>query len=329
LKKISVIGGGSWATAIVKMFVENKTHVSWYLRKKENVVAVSSTGRNPNYLSFLSLPLDLLHVSDDINEIINSSNTIIFAVPSAYLAALTDLIDPDILKEKNIITSIKGTVGEYNMLPSIYLSNKFDVPSSRQAIIAGPCHAEEIAMGRKTYVTIASENAAFAYELSNAISTSYIHAQTSSDLIGIEYAGVYKNIIGIACGIAKGLNYGDNFQAVLVSNAIYELDTFLKAVHKPAHQPAASAYLGDLLVTAYSNFSRNRAFGEMIGRGYSVLMAKEQMTMVAEGYYASKGIFAITAKQAIQAPIVSAVYRILHNHLSPYSAFKLLENQLQ
>ncbi|QNL48334.1 NAD(P)H-dependent glycerol-3-phosphate dehydrogenase [Olivibacter sp. SDN3] len=328
MKKISVIGGGSWATALIKIFAENKIDIAWYLRKKEYVDSLLESGRNKNYLSYLQLPMQHISASHHLDEVIQQAEILLFAVPSAYLAGVASEITPGDVVNKRIITSIKGTLNGQHVLPSSYLADRFGISMDQQAIIAGPCHAEEIAMERKTYITIASRNQKFAQELQQSINSSYLVTHTSNDPIGIEYAAIYKNIIGIACGIAKGLNYGDNFQAVIVSNAINELSQFLNSLKLDSIKIATSAYLGDLLVTAYSNFSRNRTFGEMIGRGYSVQLAKSQMSMVAEGYNAAKGIYEVAKKIRAHTPIVSTVYRILHNHISPYVEFKILESQL-
>lgn len=323
-----MIGGGSWATALVKIFAGSGRQVFWYLRKKENVQKVIRLGHNPNYLSYLSLPMQNISPSADLEEVIQASNTILIVVPSAYLPLTISALTPEHVKEKQVITSIKGTTGPHDMLPSHYIQQALEVKPEAQALLAGPCHAEEIALGRKTYMTVASKNKLLAASIAAAIELPYIHTQINLDPDGIEYAAIYKNIIGLACGIAKGLNYGDNFQAVIVSNAIHELQLFLHALSLPTDNIAISAYLGDLLVTAYSTFSRNRSFGEMIGRGYSIQMAKNQMNMVAEGYYAVKGIYQIARQLDLQLPIVSAVFRILHNHMAPYIEFKLLENKL-
>lgn len=323
-----MIGGGSWATALIKIFAENKIDIAWYLRKEEYVDSLLQSGRNKNYLSYLQLPMEHISASHRLDEVVQQAEVILFAVPSAYLIGVANEIVPEDVANKKIITSIKGTLNGQHILPSSFLADHFGIGMDQQAILAGPCHAEEIAMERKTYITIASKNERFAQEIKQCINSSYLVTRTNNDPTGIEYAAIYKNIIGIACGIAKGLNYGDNFQAVIVSNAINELSEFLQSLKLDATKIATSAYLGDLLVTGYSNFSRNRTFGEMIGRGYSIQMAKSHMSMVAEGYNAAKGIYEIAKKVQAHTPIVAAVYRILHNHISPYVEFKILESQL-
>ncbi|MFD1770576.1 NAD(P)H-dependent glycerol-3-phosphate dehydrogenase [Sphingobacterium suaedae] len=328
MTEISVIGGGSWATALVKILTDNQTNVSWYLRRQEQVDAINTAGRNPDYLDFVKLDTRYLEASTDLPFILQKSAVILFVVPSAHFPALCDLIDAEWLREKYIVTSIKGTVGDGNNLPSAYIANRFSVEESRQAILAGPCHAEEIGMGKKTYMTICSSNEGLLQRLSPCFANRYVHVNLAKDMCGIEYAAIFKNVVGLVCGMAKGLNYGDNFMAVLTSNAIHELEMLLSSLHVPERRIGSSSYLGDLLVTAYSAHSRNRTFGELIGRGYSVDHTQTIMSMVAEGYAATKGLFQTAKELGLNLPIVNTAYRVLYNHMPVAAEFKLLERNI-
>jgi glycerol-3-phosphate dehydrogenase (NAD(P)+) len=328
LTEISVIGGGSWATALVKILTENKVRVFWYLRRQVQVEALNDEGINPDYLSFVKLDKNYLQASTDLNLVLQQASTILFVVPSAHFPSLCSTIDPDLLQGKKIITSIKGTVGEDNVLPSAFVAQHFAVEAYRQAVLAGPCHAEEIGMGKKTYMTICSANDSFLQQLRPCFSSRYLAINLHTDLCGIEYAAIYKNVVGLVCGMAKGLNYGDNFMAVLVSNAIYELQLLLEALHVSENRIACSSYLGDLLVTAYSPHSRNRSFGELIGRGYSVEQTQNAMSMVAEGYAATQGLYQTAKDLGLNMPIINTAYRVLYNHMAVTSEFKLLERNI-
>lgn len=328
LERITISGGGSWATALTKIFAESGVQVCWHLRSDAHVRELEEKGRNPNYLSYLELPMENIRAVSDFEEATEAADSILFAIPSAYLEASVSKEEPELLQNKNVIVSIKGVVTSENLLPSDFLSRYFRLENSRLAVIGGPCHAEEIAMERKTYLTIASGNGELASLIANSVNSHYIHTIINNDPMGVEYAAILKNVIGIACGIAHGLNYGDNFQAVIVSNSLREIRQFLETAHSLERDLSQSAYFGDLLVTAYSEFSRNRTFGHMIGRGYTVQLAHMQMNMVAEGYFAVKGIYNLSRQLKLEMPIVSAVYRILYNHISPYIEFKLLEKKL-
>lgn len=328
IDRITISGGGSWATALTKIFAESGVEVCWHLRSDAHVRELKEKGRNPNYLSYLRLPMENIRPVSDLEEAAAAADHLLFAIPSAYLEASVGKADPALFRDKKVIVSIKGVVTAGHILPSDFLSRLFHLNEDRLAVIGGPCHAEEIAMERKTYVTVASVSKELAASISGSITSHYIRSVINTDPLGVEYAAILKNVIGIACGIAGGLNYGDNFQAVLVSNALREIRQFLVTIHPLDRDLSQSAYFGDLLVTAYSEFSRNRTFGHMIGRGYTVQSAHMQMNMVAEGYFAVKGVYELSRKLNLEMPVVSAVYRILYNHISPYIEFKLLENKL-
>ncbi|SFT16949.1 NAD(P)H-dependent glycerol-3-phosphate dehydrogenase [Sphingobacterium wenxiniae] len=329
MKEISVIGGGSWATALVKILTENKVHVHWYVRRHQQADILNQKGVNPDYLQGTKLDATYIEASTDLEAVISKSEILLFLVPSAQLPAIVRNIDTDLLKEKFVITSIKGTVGENNDLPSAFISQTFHLGEQHQAMIGGPCHAEEIAGNRKTYMTLCSANLPFLRRIADWFTTPYVRVQLSADLLGVEYAAIYKNVVGIVCGMAKGLNYGDNFMAVLVSNAIYELEVLLSGVGASTNRMGCSQYLGDLLVTGYSAHSRNRTFGELIGQGYSVVQSQTIMSMVAEGYYATKGLFETASRFGLNLPLLNTAYRVLYNHMPVVSEFKLLERNIK
>ena len=325
--KIGVIGGGSWATAIVKMLCENVDSVNWWMRNEDAIQHINSYGHNPNYISDAELKKSKLNLSSDINEVVKNSDYLVLAVPSAFLkSTLASLEIP--LKDKIIISAIKGIVPENNTIVGEFIHNQYDVPYKNIGVITGPCHAEEVALERLSYLTIACSDISKAELFANSISGRYIKTTVSDDIYGTEYAAVLKNVIALAAGICHGLGYGDNFQAVLVSNAIREIKRFVDEVHPIDRDIKESAYLGDLLVTAYSQFSRNRTFGEMIGRGYSVNSAQLQLKMIAEGYYAVKCIMEINEKLNVRMPITQAVYNILYDRKSAKKQIKLLTDLL-
>ena len=325
--KFAVIGGGSWATAIVKMLTENLSELAWYMRNQNAVEHIQQEDHNPNYLSSVSFDTKQLKLTSNINEAVAYADYIIFAIPSAFLKRELDKLELP-LKDKIIFSAIKGIVPESGLIVGDHFNKFYDIPFKNIAVITGPCHAEEVAIERLSYITIAcakEENANF---LVKYLSSSYINCKTSEDVIGTEYAAMLKNIYAIAAGIAHGLGYGDNFQSVLMSNAIREMKRFIKKTYKMKRNINDSAYLGDLLVTGYSVFSRNRMFGNMIGKGYTVKSAQMEMSMVAEGYYATKSAYKINKNREKKAktPIINAVYAILYEHKNPKKVFlKLVE----
>lgn len=327
-RKIAVIGGGSWATAIVKMLCNNAVQVNWWIRNSEAVEHIKKFKHNPNYLTSVEFDVNKLALSFDLKETIKNSDVLIMAVPSAFLKdALSGLSEND-LKNKQIFSAIKGIVPEHNLIVGEFFNKEFKVPMENIGVITGPCHAEEVAMEKLSYLTIASQNTDNAVFLASQLNCRYIKTKVSDDIYGTEYSAVLKNVFAIASGICHGLGYGDNFQAVLISNSIQEIKRFVDAVHPIDRDIKDSAYLGDLLVTAYSQFSRNRSFGGMIGKGYSVKSAQLEMNMVAEGYYGTKCVFEINKQFNVGMPITDAVYRILYEKMSPSIEMKLLADQL-
>jgi len=327
-RSISVIGGGSWATALVKILSDNNCRISWWMRNEKAVAFINEHHHNPNYLRSVELHMDRLELSNDLNSVISKSNILIFAVPAAFLKAALDPTDPSLFKDKMLVSSIKGIVPEDNVIVGEYFHQSLEVPYDKIGVIAGPCHAEEVAQEKLSYLTVASQNPDLTTLLSESLSCRYIKVTESDDIYGTEYASVLKNVFAIASGIFHGQGYGDNFQAVLISNAIREIKRFVDAVHPIDRDIKDSAYLGDLLVTAYSQFSRNRTFGNMIGKGYSVKSAQIEMDMVAEGYYAVNCIKEINKTYQVDMPIMDMVYNVLYENISPFLETKLLTDKL-
>lgn len=316
IKKIAVIGGGSWATAIAKMLLEKVDHIYWYIRRDDQIESFKRTGRNPSYLTDALFDISKITFTTDLTEAVKHCDTLIFVVPSPYLSNHLRKLRTK-LHDKFVITAIKGIVAEENLVCSEYFRQVYNVPDEFCGVLAGPSHAEEVAYGRLTYLTVGCADEDKAKQFAEILSSNYVKTKTSSDVIGIEYAAVLKNVFAIAAGICYGLKYGDNFLAVLIANAVQEMNRFLKAVYPIERNVYDSAYLGDLLVTGYSNFSRNRIFGTMIGRGYSIKSAQIEMQMIAEGYYATKCMKEINKHFRVEMPILDAVYNILYNRQSP------------
>ena len=325
-----VIGGGSWATAIVKMLCENLPSVNWYMRNKDAIAHIEKENHNPNYLSAVEFDPQQIKLTNNINQLIQESDFIIFVVPSAFLKDELNKITID-FKDKIVFSAIKGIVPETQMLVGEHFNEKFDIPFEQIGVITGPCHAEEVALERLSYLTIACANENHANTVSQFLSSDFIKCKISEDIIGAEYAAVLKNIYAIAAGIAHGLGYGDNFQSVLMSNAIREMKRFIKKRYKLKRNINDSAYLGDLLVTGYSVFSRNRFFGNMIGKGYTVKSAQMEMSMVAEGYYATNSAYEISksyGNKKAKTPIINAVYKVLYQNKNPKKVFAKLADKL-
>nr|WP_298990637.1 NAD(P)H-dependent glycerol-3-phosphate dehydrogenase [uncultured Polaribacter sp.] len=326
-KKIAVFGGGSWATAIVKMLTENLDTVGWYMRNEQSIDHIKKNDHNPKYLRSAELKASQLDLSSDINKMITNYDVLIFAIPSAFLTQELEKVTTS-LTNKIVFSAIKGIVPETGLIVGEHFHQEYDIPFQNIGVITGPCHAEEVAMERLSYLTVACQNEQNAKNMAKALESWYINVKTSDDIIGTEYAAMLKNIYAIAAGIAHGLGYGDNFQSVLMSNAIREMKRFIKKVHKMKRNINNSAYLGDLLVTGYSTFSRNRQFGNMIGKGYTVKSAQIEMSMIAEGYYATKSAYKIQQEKGGKTPIIQAVYNILYDDKDPKKEFKKLTVKL-
>lgn len=325
---IAVIGGGSWATALVKILCNNSDQVLWWVRTEETVEHLKTYRKNPRYLQSVEFDLNKVTVSNDLESLLNQANIIIIAAPSAFLTGIFKSISPDLFKGKKVFSAVKGIIPEFNAIPARFIHKSFGTPYNDIGIICGPCHAEEVALERLSYLTIASPIEKNAETMAAALRCRYIKATVSDDLFGTEFSAVLKNIYSIASGICAGLGYGDNFQAVLISNAIIEIENFIDEVNPIHRDVKSSAYLGDLLVTAYSKFSRNRTFGFMIGKGYSVKSAQLEMDMIAEGYYATKSVVEINKKFNVDMPIVQAVYNIIYEKISPVIEMRILSEKL-
>ena len=327
--KYAVFGSGSWATAIVKMLCENLDEVGWYMRSVYTKEHLIKEQHNPSYLSSVEFHLEQLKLSNDINEIANYADVLIFVIPSAFIHAELDKLKVDITN-KTVVSAVKGIIPESGLLVGEHFHDIYNIPFENIGVIAGPCHAEEVDLERLSYLTISCADQKKAQTIADALSSDYIKTKTSDDIIGTEYAVMLKNIYAIAAGIAHGLGYGDNFQSVLMSNAIREMKRFIKKMHKMKRNINNSAYLGDLLVTGYSTFSRNRMFGNMIGKGYTVKSAQMEMNMVAEGYYATKSAKLLNQnnKKKTRLPIINAVYSILYEGKDPKKVFKKLTDKL-
>lgn len=299
------------------------------MRNRNDVQHLINYKHNPRYLSGVSFDLNYVKPSTDIEAVVAAADWVILAVPAAFVQlALADLSEFS-FAGKVVISAIKGMIPRENILITEYMERKFHVPNTHQLVIAGPCHAEEVALEKQSYLTIGSHDLVTAERFCEMLRNRYVKANPLDDLDGVEYCAVMKNIIALACGIARGLNYGDNFQAVLVSNAMFEIERFLDAI-MPIHRDlSGSAYLGDLLVTAYSQFSRNRTFGNMIGRGYTVKSAQIEMNMVAEGYYAVQSIYELNKTLKVDMPITNAVYLILYERISPTVEFEILKEKFK
>jgi len=315
--KIAVVGGGSWATANVKMLLDNTTEkeIFWWMRSAHAVEHLHKFGHNPNYLSSVDIKLPKEHISTDLEFVVKQADFVLLNVPAAFLKQALSGISPACLAGKKIISAIKGIVPDENQIIGEFLNQHFNISFDNFIVISGPCHAEEVALEKLSYLTIASRDIELATEFAGMINTRYIKTNVSDDIYGTEYGAVLKNVYAIASGICHGVGYGDNFQSVLISNAIRELERFVDTVHPINRDIKESAYLGDLLVTAYSQFSRNRTFGNM-------------MNMIAEGYYAVNCLHQVNKNYHVHMPICNAVYNILYQKHSPALEMKHLAEKL-
>ena len=319
---IGILGGGSWATALAKIVLTIRQEINWYMRRSEQVEEFKRMGHNPNYLPSAEFDTNCIHFFTDpeVNNFFRSCDTIILVTPSPYFKGVMKRVRKSSIRGKFIVNAIKGLVPDEHILISEYLEREFDVPKDLISVVGGPCHAEEVARGRRSYLTVAATDLMMAEAFAQVMRNDFVSCVTTKDVIGVQYSSVLKNIYAIASGIAMGLMFGDNFQSVLMSNAIAEMNNFLNATHLEYRDITDSVYLGDLLVTAYSQHSRNRTFGNMIGRGYSVRSAQMEMEMVAEGYYATKSMHEINRKYRLNMPIMETIYSILYDRDDPREA---------
>ena len=339
---IAIIGGGSWATAIAKIVIGHTHHIGWYMRRDDRIEDFRRLQHNPAYLTSVHFNIDEIYFSSNLNDIVQRYSTLVFVTPSPYLKNHLKKLRTR-LSDKFIVTAIKGIVPDENLVCSEYFHQVYDVPYDNLACIGGPSHAEEVALERLSYLTVGCADTEKAQAFADVLASGFIKTKTSADVLGIEYASVLKNVYAIAAGICSGLKYGDNFQAVLMSNALQEMNRFLtviKEIHdettaltaKGTQQQTSiidSAYVGDLLVTGYSNFSRNRTFGSMIGKGYSVKSAQIEMEMIAERYFGTKCMKEINQRLHVNMPILDAVYNILYERIAPQIEIKLLTDSFR
>lgn len=314
--KVTVIGGGSWATALVKLISDqaaaNKVELTWWVRREETAEHLRKFRHNPDYLSSVLLPTESIDITNDMVHAVRKSELIILAIPSAFLFAQLEVLPDNAFEGKLVASAIKGVIPQTFEVVGAFLKNRFNMPEQDLLVIGGPCHAEEVALEKLSFLTIASGSIETAEKLANILESRYLKTTTSNDLYGTEYAAVLKNVYAIASGICHGLGYGDNFQAVLMTYAVKEMDFFLETCNPMKRDVNDHVYLGDLLVTAYSQFSRNRTFGMMVGKGYSVKFAQMEMNMIAEGYYATKSMHEILLKMKVNMPILESMYQILY-----------------
>lgn len=326
--KVAVMGGGSWATALAKLLLKTNETIMWYMRRDDRIEEFQRLGHNPAYLTDVAFDVQRIEFSSDINFVATEADTLLLVMPSPYFKSHLEKLSVDI-SGKHIVSAVKGIVPDENMLVTDYMQQRFGIPDDRLMAVSGPCHAEEVALERPSYLTVACSDIEAAQRFGQALcGGKNCHAIPTTDLNGVEYAGVMKNIYAIAAGIVHGMKKGDNFLAMLVSNAIREMEHFLDAVNPRPRQICDSVYLGDLLVTSYSRFSRNHNFGSMIGKGYSVKAAKMEMEQTAEGYYGSKCIHEINLEYEVYMPIAEAVYDILYRRVRPEYAISRIANQL-
>ena len=327
--KLAIMGGGSWATAIAKILLSTEDSINWYIRREDRIEDFKRLGHNPAYLTTVQFDTNRINFYSDINKVVEDSEVLVFVTPSPYFKSHMKKLKVKI-RDKFIVSAIKGIVPDDNLLMSDYFHRYYGVPEENISVVAGPCHAEEVAMERLSYLTVGCQNIENAQMIAKKLTNTYVKTSVSTDVAGIEFSSVLKNVYAIASGICSGLKYGDNFQAVLMSNAIQEMNEFL-AVARPMPNRAVndSVYLGDLLVTGYSKFSRNRVFGTMIGKGYSVKSAQLEMEMIAEGYYGTKCMKEVNEHYRVNMPILNAIYDILYDQISPVIEIKLLTDSFK
>ncbi|MEO6610997.1 MAG: NAD(P)H-dependent glycerol-3-phosphate dehydrogenase [Chitinophagaceae bacterium] len=340
-----VIGGGSWATALAKILADRKHAINWWMRSEPIIRHIREKGFNPRYLSSAKFDNSLLSLSSDVKETVQRSDVLIIAVPSAYAEESLSGLKAADWKDKKIVSAIKGLLPEKNILLNYYVQQQFNIQLEDYFAVLGPCHAEEVAEEKLSYLTFSGTDIMTASEIASHFTTDYISTITNHDILGVQYAAVLKNIYALGAGIAHGLGYGDNFLSVYIANAADEMAGFLRkfgvehitvgehegedpVTHRKTPNYAASVYLGDLLVTCYSLHSRNRGFGSLIGKGLSVTAAKQEMNMVAEGYNAAKCIYNINQSVDAAIPIAETVYKILWEDVKPSEGFKRIEQVL-
>lgn len=327
--RVGVLGGGSWATALVKLLCKNMDKVQWWMRNKEAIDHIRQFGNNPNYIQSIEFEPEQLNVTDNLQEVIDNSDYIIVAIPSAFVHETFQHYKPTGLENKVLFSAIKGVINEFDSIPARYFHKQFGVSYDNIGIVCGPCHAEEVAMEKLSYLTIGCADLAKADRMASMLGCRFMKTNTTEDVFGAELAAILKNVYAVASGICHGLGYGDNFQAVLVSNSLREMARVIRAVHPIKRQIIQTQYSGDLFVTMYSPFSRNRQLGSLLGKGYSLSAARSEMKMIAEGYYAAKLIREVKRQREVKMPIASAVYKVLYEAASPKKTMRALAEKLK
>lgn len=332
LMQFGIIGSGSWATALAKILTDNECSIYWWIRNDTTIEHIRQRHHNPHYLSSVNFNTALLELSSDVNEVVQSCDVVVVAVPSAFVESVLEALPPQGLKKKKVVSAIKGILPGCNQLLNDYLEKNFGLSLEDYFTVLGPCHAEEVAAEKLSYLTFSGTDEKTAEKIAEHFDTEYLNYLVNHDVVGVQYAAVLKNIYALGAGIAHGLDYGDNFLSVYIANAANEMVSFLRrAVNHISSNTlnyAASVYLGDLLVTCYSLYSRNRTFGNMIGKGYSVKAAQLELNMVAEGYNASRCIYKTNEIVGCDMPIAKAVYHILWEHQPAARAFRTIEKIL-
>src|SRR5687768_7470899 len=343
--QFGIIGSGSWATALAKILTDNKQSINWFVRSERIVNHIKARHHNPNYLSSVYFDANQLQLSTDVKEVIAASDCLVIAVPSAYVIDTLQKAGNNPFNNKKVISAIKGILPENNLLLNEYLNKEYDFAPENYFTVMGPCHAEEVAAEKLSYLTFSGIDLEATNEVAKSFTTEYLNTIINNDVTGVQFAAILKNIYALGAGVAHGLEYGDNFLSVLIANCADEMAGYLRKAgirrmevgvhegedpitHRKTPNYAASVYLGDLLVTCYSLYSRNRTFGNMIGKGYSVKAARLEMSMVAEGYYASKCIYLVNKTIGAEMPIADTIYRILWENVKPKDGYNLIEQVL-
>ncbi len=331
--RFGIIGSGSWATALAKILTDNHYAIDWWIRNEATIAHLQQRGHNPHYLHTVYFNTSLLHLSSHIQEVIAAADIVIIAVPSAFVKGALAALPKNTFANKKIISAVKGILPDTNELVNDFLVQDFGISLHDYFTVLGPCHAEEIAAEKLSYLTFSGLDESRCQIIAACFSNSYLNTVVNHDITGVQYAAVLKNIYALGAGIAHGLEYGDNFLSVYIANCAQEMTIFLKklvAAHEVPYNHetinyTSSVYLGDLLVTCYSLYSRNRMFGTMIGKGYAVKAAQLELNMIAEGYNASRCVYHTNAEVKASTPIIDAVYAILWQQQPPREAFKQLE----
>lgn len=322
-----VLGAGSWGTAIVKILTEKNSSINWYVRNESNLNHIKTFRKNPNYLNSLELEINKINLSSSIIDVVKNSSVIILAIPSPFLDSELKKIK-SFFKGKVFFSALKGVIPESHLIVSEHLNQFYKVSFAKIGVITGPCHAEEVALEKLSYLTVACKNTKIGKSMTDSLNTKFIKTKFSKDLKGAEYASMLKNVYALLVGVANGLGYGDNFQSVLISNSVKEMKRFIKTVYLLERDINDSEYLGDMLVTCYSTFSRNRTLGNMLGKGHSLKAAILEMSMISEGYYATKNAYEIGLENKIPFEIINTAYSILYKKHSAKKAMKVLANKL-